>query len=358
MSNILLVTGATGYLGTNLLNYLYINHLDYLRSFKTVYLLCRVQSKLNLEFYKAEHEAVLEQASDKKHVSKQIDIKNDKSKLDEQQQFQANLNDFNDVQQKEQLADSKKPENFELIVLNSDLQNFDFKVLGENKNLTLLHAAKSDFKTEQEFFNKLNEYARKQSLVTKINYLSSAAVYGDIQNDRNIPIKESISELKPMSDYGKDKLQAEQLLQEKFENTLIMRIANPYGKELTKAGFYQIIKQKLSENFSCEISLNSDYPGQIIRDFIYIDDCLRMISILISNQAKGIYNISSARGCTLENMVVQIAREIDPNLSELEIDLNLKYQGRKENEIISSVLDNSKFLEEYRNAVQEQNILL
>jgi UDP-glucose 4-epimerase len=108
-----------------------------------------------------------------------------------------------------------------------------------------------------------------------INF-SSAAVYG---NPSQLPIKEN-AELKPLSPYGYHKMLSEKLLAEyhRFFNlkTCSLRVFSAYGPGLKKQLFWDIYQKAKNGN---EIHLYG--TGKESRDFIYIDDLIRAVDIII-----------------------------------------------------------------------------
>lgn len=122
-----------------------------------------------------------------------------------------------------------------------------------------------------------------------INF-SSAAVYG---NPKVLPITED-SVCKPLSPYGFHKLQSELLLTE-YHNffglrTCSLRVFSAYGPGLKKQLFWDLY-QKASQNNV--VSLFG--TGNETRDFIYIDDLLQIIDLVIQNSTfqGSIYNVAS-----------------------------------------------------------------
>lgn len=209
----------------------------------------------------------------------------------------------------------------QIVILNR--QNINYNRLKEalSTNSACIHMAHmKDMQAEKDFIDSIYESNKEVYFI----YFSSAAVYGEAINNGAHNTRDNC---KPINDYGHYKLEIENYIQAKFKNHLILRISNPYGKEPEgKKSFYTIVKEKISQEQSLEI--HSESPNQIIRDFIYIDDCIEKIYQLTKAQAHGIHNVSSGKGLSLEEF-------IKLNFSEK---LEIKYTGFKAAEIKHSVL--------------------
>jgi UDP-glucose 4-epimerase len=210
------------------------------------------------------------------------------------------------------------------------------KIFGDEEN-TFVHCANlKSLDQESRFLEALREADPSMYFV----YLSSAAVYGEAESQR--PLTET-SPAKPISAYGEHKLGTENLVQSFFNKHLIMRIANPYGKETDVRGIHGILMkmingftQEEASSKPFEFNITADRAGQVIRDFIYIDDLCRMIANLIKNCRQGIFNLGSGIGVSLEDFVSRVCREHS-------IEPKMLYQGYKDGDIKYSVLDVSKF---------------
>ena len=128
-----------------------------------------------------------------------------------------------------------------------------------------------------------------------INF-SSAAVYGDPQF---LPISEN-SICKPLSPYGFHKWQSELLLTEYHKffnlNTVSLRVFSAYGPGLKKQLFWDLYQKSLQSDV---ISLFG--TGTETRDFIYIDDLLQIIDLVIQNSTfqGSSYNVASNTETTI-----------------------------------------------------------
>lgn len=173
-----------------------------------------------------------------------------------------------------------------------------------------------------------------------INF-SSAAVYG---NPQVLPIIED-SICKPLSPYGFHKLQSELLLTEYHNffglNTCSLRVFSAYGPRLRKQLFWDLYQKSLKGDV---LSLYG--TGNETRDFIYIDDLMQIIDLVIQNAIfQGtIYNVANNIETTIENAAqifidkfcrekkVVFNREIkvgDPNIWVADIS-KLKRMGYKQ----------------------------
>jgi len=141
-----------------------------------------------------------------------------------------------------------------------------------------------------------------------INF-SSAAVYG---NPQVLPIIEE-SVCKPLSPYGFHKLQSELLLTEYHNffglNTCSLRVFSAYGPKLKKQLFWDLYQKSLKSD---AISLYG--TGNETRDFIYIDDLMQIIDLVIQNTTfKGtIYNVANTIETTIANAAQIFMNEFCP----------------------------------------------
>ena len=148
-----------------------------------------------------------------------------------------------------------------------------------------------DFEANVVSVSKLLESVRKINLKCKFIHFSSAAVYG---NPKSLPINED-DNVNPLSPYGWHKYQAELLCKEYYNvyklPTCNLRPFSVYGPGQYKLLFWDLF-QKMKEDSSV---VNLYGTGNETRDFIFIDDLLNAIQLIIKNgDFKGtIYNIAS-----------------------------------------------------------------
>jgi len=144
------------------------------------------------------------------------------------------------------------------------------------------------------------ELIRKKSVACRYLHISSAAVYG---NPVSLPVDEE-SMLKPLSPYGWHKLIAENICAEYSAlydlDVAIVRPFSVYGPGLRKQLFWDLHKKSLqAEN---EIELWGD--GTESRDFIYIDDMVKAIAIILSEKTENymVFNLASGIETTIKDV--------------------------------------------------------
>ena len=135
-----------------------------------------------------------------------------------------------------------------------------------------------DFELNVQNVERILEAIKLNSPDCKLINFSSAAIYG---NPKQLPIKES-DPTSPLSPYGLHKLQSEQLLKKYWDDfgikTCNMRIFSAYGPGLKKQIFWDIYQK--SKNAKKVILYGT---GKESRDFIYIDDLVKAIDLIIQN---------------------------------------------------------------------------
>lgn len=169
----------------------------------------------------------------------------------------------------------------------------------------------------------------------KLVFLSSGGtVYGDYGQE--VLTEEMLP--KPINHYGNVKLCIENALRifhiQNQLNVIIARISNPYGagQDFRKGvGFVDAVLKRSINGQSVEIWGS----GDVVRDYIYIEDVCKMLYELI--QYKGdeyLFNISSGVGIS--------QKEIVEIVQTLGIDVQVEYKEARSVDVKQIVLDNSK----------------
>lgn len=154
----------------------------------------------------------------------------------------------------------------------------------------------------------------RNSSVKKIIYFSSGGtVYGP---QINYPINEE-SPTNPICSYGIHKLAVEKYLN--LYNRLyeidytVLRISNPFGNgqsPRSNQGLVAVIKDKIEKNTPLEIWGN----GDIVRDYIYVNDVINAAISMLSYQGKyHIFNVGSGKGLSINNIIQFIKENINDN---------------------------------------------
>lgn len=159
----------------------------------------------------------------------------------------------------------------------------------------------------------LLEFIRLHNKNAKLIYASSAAVYGDNHSKK---IKETNC-TEPISKYGKNKLEAEQLCREYSEkynlDIKVIRFFSVYGEGLKKQVLWDF-SNKLKHLEESEIKCFG--TGEELRDFTHISDVLNFINIVI-NQSKSfdIFNCGTGQACKIRNVLLKLIQYYNKNVN-------------------------------------------
>lgn len=159
----------------------------------------------------------------------------------------------------------------------------------------------------------LLEFIRLHNKNAKLIYASSAAVYG---NNHSEKIKEANC-TEPISKYGKNKLEAEQLCREYSEkynlDIKVIRFFSVYGEGLKKQVLWDF-SNKLKHLEESEIKCFG--TGEELRDFTHISDVLNFINIVI-NQSKSfdIFNCGTGQACKIRNVLLKLTQYYNKNVN-------------------------------------------
>lgn len=137
-------------------------------------------------------------------------------------------------------------------------------------------------------------------------FSSGGTVYGDPQR---LPVPED-HPLRPISSYGVVKVAIENylLMYEKLGtlDPLILRPSNPYGPRQSNAGLQGVIAAFLGKAVRGE-SARIWGDGEIIRDYLHIDDLIAFAVSVGLGKKTGVVNVGSGHGHTL-NQIVELVR--------------------------------------------------
>lgn len=172
--------------------------------------------------------------------------------------------------------------------------------------------------------------------VKKIIFISSGGtVYGKTDGQ---PVKETAN-TKPITTYGIQKLTIEKILYlYNYMHQLdyvIFRLANPYGPYQRPNGKLGVISTFVNKAIHDEeVVVYGD--GNVIRDYIYIDDAVRCI-ILLSNMvlSEHVFNLGSGIGYSVNDIIERIERVLDKKLA-------VRYIEQRAVDVPINILDISK----------------
>lgn len=220
-------------------------------------------------------------------------------------------------------------------VLKKTLNNIDIVIHSlstvnpGNSNTRFMQGYSRDFVQSVKLF----DLCIKKSI--RVIFLSSGGTVYGIQDEQ--PIKETAIAA-PINHYGSVKLCIESVL--KTFNTqlhtkmLIARISNPYGpgQDYNKGvGFIDAALKKCMKNEPIEIWGD----GEVVRDYIYIDDVCEMIYSLICYKGdQEVFNISSNEGVSLNNIIKE--------LQNLGLNPDVKYKESRSVDVPKVILDNTR----------------
>ena len=209
-----------------------------------------------------------------------------------------------------------------IIFKKFDLENFksDIKfkkkidcaiMLGALLNFKDTNPSEFYYKNMLIFYNSIK--ICNQNNIKKIIYLSSFAVYGDLNSSS---INENFR-LNGNNIYSRLKIFQEQELQKlsflgnfKFN---ILRLSQIYGSNISTNIIYRFIKMKKNRE---TVEINGD--GSQKRDFLFIDDLINAIYLsIIKFKNNNIFNVCSGVGTSLKKVVDLIGVKYNLNKKKL-----------------------------------------
>ncbi len=182
-----------------------------------------------------------------------------------------------------------------------------------------------------------------ESNPSKILFISSTSVYGE-----DVAYSDNISEgtpVRPRTYYGIAKYTAERILKKICEdNKLHLMILRPpliYGKDDASMGYGPTGFTHKYKNGD-KIILWGD--GSEYREFIYIDDVVSIICILINSDFSGIVNLVSGASYTYIDIINKLKK-----ITNLNIDIESRERSKDKvdhhysNKLINTIIGNFQF---------------
>lgn len=191
---------------------------------------------------------------------------------------------------------------------------------------------------ERDFVQTVKLCSWMKDTDSRLIFLSSGGtVYG---NQKKQPIKEDAVAV-PINHYGNLKLCIENTIRimnlQSKQNMLIARMSNPYGPGQDYKKGVGFIDACIKKGINGEdIEVWGD--GEIVRDYIYIDDVCRMLYALTKYEGtQEVFNLSSMIG-TSQNEVLKIMQSIFK-------DMKIHYTHSRSVDAKKIILDNSRIME-------------
>jgi len=134
-----------------------------------------------------------------------------------------------------------------------------------------------------------------KDLKKRLIQISTVAVYGTSKYSNEK------SSLQPETSYAAAKAYAEKTILGicNKKQTTILRLCNLYGSNQTKGVFAYLIRSYLTDQ-----KLNFNNNGQLVRSFLHVNDCSRIIyEIVKNNNIHGIYNIKGPDTYSIRELI-------------------------------------------------------
>ncbi len=166
-----------------------------------------------------------------------------------------------------------------------------------------------DFEANVSDILMLLECVKEYNSNCKIVNISSAAVYG---NPKHLPVAED-SIIAPISPYGWHKYMSEIACKEYFElfniKTCSIRPFSVYGPGLKKQIIWDIFQKLKRQDTTIELF----GTGEETRDFIYIDDLVRSIAVIVEKADFNgeVYNVASGNEINISTLASSLLSKIE-----------------------------------------------
>ena len=197
------------------------------------------------------------------------------------------------------------------------------KILNAKKpNVIVNLAAKVDFKKKKYLKCKINfdlpKFLTDYSAKKKIKFIQMS---GSIVHGSQFKSYSTNTPLKPDSNYGKNKLKADEYIQKKKKDYVIIRTGGIYGKG---GPFHLGINKSISDGLK-KIKPKLEGKGNFIRNYIYVNDLCRFIYLTIKKNKKGVFYIGGEK-IKLKKIIKIISNKFTKG----------KYEHIKNNKIIKN----------------------
>lgn len=177
----------------------------------------------------------------------------------------------------------------------------------------------------------------KQNNVKRVVFSSSAAVYGDEPTQP----KNELSQTKPISPYGYEKLMGEQYMKLYSElygvETVVLRYFNVYGERQSATSDYSGVISIFEKKFQNDEIANIYGDGEQYRDFVYVKDVANAnIKAMNTECISGeMFCVGTAEKTSINNLFNLINKKYNKRLKA-------NYLKERDGDIKESISDNRK----------------
>ncbi len=167
-----------------------------------------------------------------------------------------------------------------------------------------------------EFTRRLMEFSITQKKLKKIIYISSIIIYS---NNNASPVNVEGELYLHHTNYAFTKGIAEKYVihyKEKYNlPVVVFRLSNIYGPYQNFKNSPFLVPSKIVQALQeGKIEVFSLLPK---RDWIYSEDAAKAIALSIKNAATGVFNLASGEGISVEEIIVEISKQLDVPFSSL-----------------------------------------
>lgn len=240
------------------------------------------------------------------------------------------INEGHDVIVLDNFSNSKKDDNKKIKIIKGDIRDpsdvgraiKDCDAVFHLAAITNLRDADEKAEYETNFLGAKNVFEAAKEIGAKVIFTSSAAVYGDA------PLCSEDTECKPISQYGRSKLKAENFLKREMSESFILRMFNVYGPG--GKSVINIFCRNVPNYKPVKIYGN----GMQTRDYVYVQDAVEAIMLGLENS--GIYNVGTGKETSLFELL-DIIHEVTRAKPEIQFELPRKEEVRRSRADISKI---------------------
>lgn len=209
---------------------------------------------------------------------------------------------------------SRKKKNYQLIKDYSKIEKkYDFLIyLSEDANSLLYNLLKKN-----EILKYKNTIKKLSNLYKdRLIYFSSASMYSDKHKGN---IKENYK-IYPNSLYSRNKIECEKIV--KRNNGIILRLTNIIGKNMANRNVITTVLNQLKKK---EIVIQNKFP---VRDFLHVDDLLKLIFKIIKKPKSGIFNVGSGNGIKIYDLAKAILKRTNKKKKIISMEKKFKFSRK------------------------------